>query len=51
MLGSVIAHVLTFDAHRRQLVRQMLRAAGHEVDHGDPIDWLRERHEHEGARA
>ena len=47
VLGSVIAHVLTFDAHRRQLVRQMLRAGGHEVDHGDPIDWLRERHEHE----
>ena len=43
VLGSVIAHVLTFAAHRRQLVRQLLRAAGHEVDHGDPIDWLRSR--------
>ena len=41
VLASVIAHVLTFSAHRRQLVRQMLRMAGHEVDHGDPIEWLR----------
>jgi len=49
VLGSVIAHVITFAAHRRQLVRQMLRAAGHTVDHGDPIDWLRQRHE--GATA
>ena len=43
VLSSVVAHVLTFSAHRRQLVRQMLRMAGHEVDHGDPIDWLRAR--------
>ena len=41
VLASVIAHVLTFSAHRRQLVRQMLRMGGHEVDHGDPIEWLR----------
>jgi AraC family transcriptional regulator len=41
VLASVVAHVLTFSAHRRQLVRQMLRTAGHEVDHGDPIEWLR----------
>jgi len=45
VLGSVIAHVLTFSAHRRQLVRQLLRAGGHAVDHGDPIDWLRQQHE------
>ncbi|MEX1177746.1 MAG: DinB family protein [Nitriliruptor sp.] len=43
VLSSVIAHVLTYAAHRRQLVRQMLTAAGHEVDHGDPITWLRTR--------
>ncbi|MCW2797869.1 helix-turn-helix domain-containing protein [Nocardioides sp.] len=43
VLSSVVAHVLTFSAHRRQLVRQLLRAQGHEVDHGDPIDWLRRR--------
>jgi AraC-like DNA-binding protein len=42
-MGSVVAHVLTFAAHRRQLVRQMLRGAGVETDHGDPIEWLRER--------
>lgn len=43
VLGSVVAHVLTYSAHRRQLVRQLLRAQGHEVDHGDPIEWLRRR--------
>ncbi len=41
VISSVIAHVLTYSAHRRQLVRRMLTAAGHEVDHGDPIMWLR----------
>jgi AraC family transcriptional regulator len=56
VLASVVAHVLTFSAHRRQLVRQMLRMGGHAVDHGDPIDWLRQRHEpgregHEGGAA
>ncbi|MFD3812783.1 helix-turn-helix domain-containing protein [Rhodococcus sp. NPDC058639] len=39
VLGGVVAHVLTFSAHRRQLVRHMLRAAGRSVDHGDPLDW------------
>jgi AraC-like DNA-binding protein/uncharacterized damage-inducible protein DinB len=43
VLGSVIAHVLTFSAHRRQLARLMLRDAGVAVDQGDPIDWLRRR--------
>ena len=42
-LASVLAHVLTFSAHRRQLARLMLRTAGHEVDDGDPIMWLRTR--------
>jgi AraC-like DNA-binding protein len=41
VMSSVIAHVLTYSAHRRQLVRRMLTAAGREVDHGDPIMWLR----------
>jgi AraC family transcriptional regulator len=45
VLGSVIAHVLTFSAHRRQLVRHMLRSAGLDegagLDRGDPIEWLR----------
>lgn len=42
-MGSVVAHVLTFAAHRRQLVRQMLRGAGVDTDDGDPINWLRAR--------
>ena len=42
-MGSVVAHVLTFAAHRRQLVRQMLRGIPLEVDDGDPINWLRAR--------
>ncbi len=42
-MGSVVAHVLTFAAHRRQLVRQMLRGASVEIDDGDPINWLRAR--------
>jgi len=41
VMSSVIAHVLTFAAARRQLARQLLRAAGHDVDAGDPINWLR----------
>lgn len=41
VLSSVIAHVLTYAAHRRQLVRHMLTAAGCKVDDGDPIMWLR----------
>lgn len=41
VVSSVIAHVLTYGAHRRQLVRRMLTAAGCEVDQGDPIMWLR----------
>ena len=43
-MSSVVAHVLTFSAHRRQLARQLLRASGQEVDSGDPINWLRARH-------
>ncbi len=43
VLGSVVAHVLTFSAHRRLLVRHLLRDAGLGVDSGDPIDWLTRR--------
>lgn len=50
VLGSVIAHVLTFSAHRRQLVRHMLREQGLAVDHGDPIAWLRNRHDNGGTQ-
>lgn len=42
-LGSVITHVLTYAAHRRQLARHLLRLAGVSADDGDPINWLRER--------
>ncbi len=41
VMSSVVAHVLTFSAHRRQVARRLLQAGGHEVDHGDPIVWLR----------
>ena len=44
-VGSVIAHVLSYGAHRRQLARLMLRAGGHEIDDGDPITWNRRRHD------
>jgi len=43
VISSVVAHVLTFSAHRRQLARQLLRACGQRVDSGDPINWLRAR--------
>jgi AraC-like DNA-binding protein len=42
-LGAVVAHVLSFAAGRRQVVRVMLRAAGRDVDDGDPIVWARAR--------
>lgn len=45
VLGSIVAHVLTYDAHRRIGVRAMLRDLGVEVDVGDPITWLRRRTE------
>lgn len=41
VLGSVLAHVLTFSAQRRQLARHMLRQAGAAVPDPDPINWLR----------
>ena len=44
VLGSVLAHVLTFSAHRRQLARHMLRQAGAAVPDPDPINWLRAQH-------
>lgn len=47
VMSSVVAHVLTYSAYRRQLVRYMLRTAGHEVGSGDPIMWLRRRRHEE----
>lgn len=43
VLGSVVAHVLTFAAHRRQLARGMLASLGVDAGSGDPITWLRRR--------
>ncbi|MGA9749291.1 MAG: helix-turn-helix domain-containing protein [Nocardioides sp.] len=45
VLGSILAHVLTFSAHRRQLVRHFLRDEGIAVPDPDPINWLRARAE------
>ncbi|MDN4159945.1 helix-turn-helix domain-containing protein [Nocardioides abyssi] len=41
VLGEVVAHVLTYAAHRRQLARLMIRMLGVAVDDGDPITWSR----------
>lgn len=49
VMSSVIAHVLTFSIARRQLVRQYVRAAGGEIDEGDPINWLRRRMDEEAG--
>ena len=43
VLGSIVAHVLTFGAARRQLARILMRHHGVTVDDGDPITWLRQR--------
>lgn len=43
VLSSVVTHVLTYGAHRRQLARQLLRQAGLDLGDGDPIRWFRDR--------
>lgn len=40
-LYGIVAHVLTFSAHRRQLARTMLARHGVETRTGDPLDWMR----------
>ena len=40
-LYGIVAHVLTFSAHRRQLARTMLGRHGVETRNGDPLDWMR----------
>ncbi|MCT7658868.1 helix-turn-helix domain-containing protein [Mycobacterium deserti] len=40
-LYGIVAHVLTYSAHRRQLVRTMLARLGVETRTGDPLDWMR----------
>ena len=49
VLGSIVAHVLTFGAHRRLLARAMLREHGIDTGSGDPIDWLARRHQEQSA--
>lgn len=39
--GAVLAHVLTFSAHRRQLAIAALREMGNDIGYGDPIAWSR----------
>lgn len=41
VLSSVVAHVLTYAAHRRLLARQVLSRLGAVTGNGDPIAWLR----------
>jgi len=40
-LYGIVAHVLTYSAHRRQLARTMLARQGVETRNGDPLDWMR----------
>lgn len=40
-LYGIIAHVLTYSAHRRELARAMFTRHGLVVGRGDPLDWMR----------
>ncbi|MCV7131386.1 helix-turn-helix domain-containing protein [Mycobacterium hodleri] len=40
-LYGIVAHVLVYSAHRRQLCRSMLRRHGLDAGTGDPLDWMR----------
>ncbi|PRC43731.1 AraC family transcriptional regulator [Mycobacterium sp. ITM-2017-0098] len=40
-LYGIVAHVLTYSAHRRELVRAMLTRHGVTTRRGDPLDWMR----------
>ncbi len=40
-LYGIVAHVLTYSAHRRELVRTMLAPHGVSTGRGDPLDWMR----------
>jgi AraC family transcriptional regulator len=39
-LYGIIAHVLTYSAHRRGLARAMLAHHGVRTGHGDPLEWM-----------
>ena len=40
-LFGIVAHVLTYSAHRRQLARTMLAHLGVDTHSGDPLEWMR----------
>ncbi len=40
-LYGIVAHVLTYSAHRRELARTMLAEHGVDAGRGDPLDWMR----------
>jgi AraC family transcriptional regulator len=40
-LYGIVAHVLTYSAHRRELVRTMLVRHGIRTGRGDPLEWMR----------
>ena len=40
-LYGIVAHVLTYSAHRRELARTMLARHGVRTGRGDPLDWMR----------
>ncbi|AFM15035.1 DNA-binding domain-containing protein, AraC-type [Mycolicibacterium chubuense NBB4] len=40
-LYGIVAHVLTYSAHRRELARAMLADLGVDTRRGDPLDWMR----------
>lgn len=40
-LYGIVAHVLTYSAHRRQVARGMLARHGVETRIGDPLEWMR----------
>lgn len=40
-LCGIVAHVLTYSAHRRELARTMLAEHGVDAGLGDPLEWMR----------
>ncbi len=40
-LYGIVAHVLTYSAHRRELARKMLARHGVSTRRGDPLEWMR----------
>lgn len=43
-LAGIVAHVLTYAAHRRQLARTMLAHFDISTANADPLDWMRAAH-------